>query len=153
VDLDGERRLHRLLVAAAQGGLLRSAHDASEGGLAVTLAEAAMGGPYSPEGLGASVDLAAHAPGVPPEGLLYGEDAGRIVVSAAPDRVAALEALAAEHGVPVSRAGRVGPPSGNLELRVGGSVLSWPIPTLRRIYFEAIPRRMQHPDVDRSAGE
>jgi hypothetical protein len=40
-----------------------------------------------------------------------------------------------------------------LELRAGGSLFNWDIPTLRRIYFEAIPRRMQHPDLDRSAGE
>jgi hypothetical protein len=85
--------------------------------------------------------------------VLYGEDAGRVVVSVAPDRLPAFETLAREHNVPVSRAGRVGKPSGDLELRVGGSVLSWSVPTLRRIYFEAIPRRMQHPDVDRSVGE
>ena len=153
VDLEAERRLQRLLVAAARAGLLQSAHDASEGGLAVALAEAALGGPYAAEGLGASVDLGAHAPGVPPEALLYGEDAGRVVVSVVPARVTALEALAREHGVPVSRVGRVGKASGELELRVGGSVFSWSVPALRRIYLEAIPRRMQHPDVDRSVGE
>jgi phosphoribosylformylglycinamidine synthase len=90
---------------------------------------------------------------VPPEGLLYGEDAGRVVVSVAPARLSTLESLAREHNVPVSRVGRVGKRSGDLELRVGSSVFSWSVPTLRRIYFEAIPRRMQHPDVDRSAGE
>ena len=52
VDLDAELRLQRFLVAAAQRGLLRSAHDCSEGGLAVTLAEAVIGGPYVPGSLG-----------------------------------------------------------------------------------------------------
>jgi phosphoribosylformylglycinamidine synthase subunit PurL len=153
VDLDAERRLQRLLVAAARGRLLRSAHDTSEGGLAVAAAEAAMGGAYAGGGLGASLDLTEYAPGVAPEGVLYGEDGARVVVSTAPADVAALVALAGEYGVPVDRVGRVGEASGALELRVGGRVLSWPIGALRQIYFTAIPRRMQHPDVDRSAGE
>jgi len=153
VDLEAERRLQWLLVAAAGEGLLRSAHDASEGGLAVALAEAAMGGAYAPEGLGASLDLSAYAPGVAPEGVLYGEDGARVVVSASSMDVVDLVALAGQHGVPVHRAGRVGEPGGALELRTGGRVFSWPIGALRQIYFSAIPRRMQHPDVDRAAGE
>ncbi|MEZ0335046.1 MAG: phosphoribosylformylglycinamidine synthase subunit PurL [Gemmatimonadales bacterium] len=153
VDLEAERRLQLLLVAAARKGFVRSAHDAAEGGLAVALAEAAIGGPYAAEGFGATVDLDAYAPGVGAVGVLYGEDAGRVVVSATSEQVPALESLAREHRVPVYRAGRVGKHSGSLELRVGGSVFTWSVPTLRRIYFEAIPRRMQHPDVDRSAGE
>src|SRR2546425_8956347 len=46
VDLAAERRLVDYLVAAAERGLLRSAHDCSQGGLGVALAEVAMGGPY-----------------------------------------------------------------------------------------------------------
>jgi phosphoribosylformylglycinamidine synthase len=151
VDLAAERRLQELLVAAAGRGLLRSAHDASEGGLLVTLAEAAIGGAYAPSGLGASLDLAGYAPGVELEGLLYGEDAGRVVLSAAPAHVAALADLAREGSVPLFRAGRVG--GSTLELRAGSGVFSWDVTTLRRTYFEAIPRRMQHADAERSAGE
>jgi phosphoribosylformylglycinamidine synthase len=153
VDLDAERRLQLLLVAAARRRLLRSAHDCSEGGLLVALAEAAIGGAYAPGGLGATLDLTACAPGVAPEGVLYGEDGARAVVSAAPGDVAALEALAGEHGVPAHHAGRVTEPDGALELRVGDRLFSWGISALRQTYFMAIPRRMQHPDVDRSAGE
>ncbi len=57
VDLDIERRLVEFLVEAAARGLLRSAHDCSEGGLGVALAEIAMGGPYAATGLGLDVDL------------------------------------------------------------------------------------------------
>jgi hypothetical protein len=99
------------------------------------------------------VDLTAYGSGTDPEGLLYGEDGARIVVSAASGEVTALLALAGEHGVPAHRAGRVGEPEGTLELRVGNQVFSWGIGALRQTYFMAIPRRMQHPDVDRSAGE
>jgi len=153
VDLAAERRLQRLLVAAAGRELLHSAHDCSEGGLLVAVAEAAIGGPYAAGPLGARLDLAGYADSLAPEALLYGEDAGRVVVSAGPDSLEPLLALAREHGVPAFRAGLVGQPAGTLELRAGGSLLSWDTVTLRRIYFEAIPRRMQHPDVDRSAGE
>jgi phosphoribosylformylglycinamidine synthase subunit PurL len=153
VDLDAERRLQRLLVAGAGRGLFRSAHDCSEGGLAVAIAEAAMGGPYAPTGLGATVDLSALATEVSPEGILYGEDGARAVVSVAPEQVAAVVGLAGEHGVPVHRVGQVAEPGGALELRLAARLLKWSVGALRQSYYAAIPRRMQHPDVDRSAGE
>ncbi len=152
VDLDSEANLQRFLVAAAEQHLLRSAHDCSEGGLAVTLAEAAMGGPYVPGSLGASLDLTGYAPDVPIEGLLYGEDGARAVVTCAPPQGRRLIGLANEHRVPVFHAGRV-ERAGTLELQVGSQLFSWSTEALRRIYSEAIPRRMQHPDVDRVVGE
>ena len=60
VDLDTERRLIDLLVAGAERGLFRSAHDCSHGGLAVALAEVAMGGPYQEHGFGLEIDLTTH---------------------------------------------------------------------------------------------
>jgi phosphoribosylformylglycinamidine synthase subunit PurL len=152
VDLDAEARLQRLLVEAAGRGLLRSAHDCAEGGLLVALAEAAIGGPYAPAGLGAAITLDGYAADVPLDGLLYGEDMGRAVVSTAPGQTGALLALSQAHQVPVFEAGRVGPPGGSLELRAGGHLFSWGIGSLRQTYFEAIPRRMRHPDEDRAAG-
>jgi len=152
VDLDAELRLQRFLAAAAEQQLLRSAHDCSEGGLAAALAEAVIGGPYVPGSLGADLDLTGYAPDVPVDGLLYGEDGARAVVSCAPPSSRFLIALANEHGVPVFHAGRV-QSAGALELQVGAHLFSWSTEALRRIYFDAIPRRMQHPDVDRAAGE
>jgi phosphoribosylformylglycinamidine synthase len=153
VDLDAERRLQRLLVAGAGRRLFRSAHDCAEGGLALALAEAAIGGPYAEGGLGATVDLSGLATHLPADGALFGEDGARAVVSVAPEHVAAVVALAGEHGVPVHRAGHVTEPGGALELHLGAQVFTWSVGGLRQIYFTAIPRRMQHPDVDRSAGE
>ena len=152
VDLDAELRLQRLLVAAAERRLLRSAHDCSEGGLAVTLAEAVIGGPYVPGSLGASLDLTGYAPDVPMDGLLFGEDGARAIVSCSQSSARPLIALADHHGVPIFRAGLV-ESAGTLELQVGPQLFSWSTEALRRIYFDAIPRRMQHPDVHRSAGE
>jgi len=149
VDLAAERRLQLLLVTAARARLLRSAHDCAEGGLAVALAEAAIGDPYARRTLGADLDLSGYADGVPLEGLLYGEDGARAIVTCAPDAVAGLLSLAADRGVPAYRAGTVGAPDGRLELRAGGRLLGWGATALRHIYFEAIPRRMAHATLDR----
>ncbi|MFN2570638.1 MAG: phosphoribosylformylglycinamidine synthase subunit PurL, partial [Gemmatimonadales bacterium] len=61
VDLDAERRLIELLVTGAERSLFRSADDCSHGGLAVAVAEVAMGGPYQQHGYGMDVDLTAYA--------------------------------------------------------------------------------------------
>ena len=152
VDLEAELQLQRFLVAAAEQRLLRSAHDCSDGGLAVTLAEAAIGGPYVPGSLGANLNLTGYAPDVPAEGVLYGEDGARAVVTCAPPHASRLIALANEYRVPIFHAGRV-ESAGTLELQRGSQVFSWSTVALRRIYLEAIPRRMKHADVDRVVGE
>jgi phosphoribosylformylglycinamidine synthase subunit PurL len=152
VDLEAERQLQRVLVEGASGGLLRSAHDCAEGGLLVALAEAAIGGPYATAGVGATLSLDGYADGVPLDGLLYGEDMGRVVVSCTPGELNQLIALCRRHGVPAFEAGRIGRAGGALELRAGGRLFSWSIGSLRQTYFEAIPRRMRQPDADRAAG-
>jgi hypothetical protein len=81
--------------------------------------------------------------------LLFGEDGARAVVSCPPAAAAGLLALAAERGVPALKAGLVRAPEGRLELRAGGRLLGWDTKALRRVYFEAIPRRMAHANLDR----
>ena len=151
VDLDRERALQRCLIEGARRGLIRSAHDCSTGGLAVALAESAMGGPYSTAGFGIQLDLAGYATGVGDLGLLYGEDHGRVVISCRPDQLAAVAALAAEAGVPLFDAGEVGPAGGAVTIATGASRYSWSVTELRNMYFSAIPRRMSHVDEDRAA--
>jgi phosphoribosylformylglycinamidine synthase len=152
VDLAAERALQRFLVAAARADLLRSAHDCSEGGLAVAITEAAMGGPWSTEPMGATIDLSHCAAGVPSRGLLFGEDGARAVLSADPSRAESLRALARKHEVPLCHAGAVTAPGGQLQVHLGEQELSWSIVALRETYFEAIPRRMQQADASRSNG-
>jgi phosphoribosylformylglycinamidine synthase subunit PurL len=144
VDLEAERRLQRLLAALAGAGLLRSAHDCSDGGLAVALAEACIGGPFAGATRGATVILP-DGGSVAPEALLYGEDAGRVVVSCSPPGLSDLLELAASHGVPAEEAGAVGPPGGRLEIRTsdGGIRYGWDTLSLRRAYCDAVPRRMR----------
>ena len=101
IDLDAEARLQRLLVALAQERLLSSAHDCSDGGLAVALAESAVLGGVGFTGAG---DL--------PDGrwdaAFFGETPSRAVVSCAEANVARVEAVAREAGVPCARLGAVG---------------------------------------------
>ena len=150
VDLEAERRLQHLLVDAAGQGLLRSAHDCSEGGLAVALAEAAIGGPYARHAFGATVALEAYGAGLADAPLLFGEDGARSVVSAAAGDVERLKDLCATHGVPVCDAGSVDSANGMLRVSTGSGALEWDLRHLRRTYFDAIPRRMRHTEVDRS---
>jgi len=95
VDLDREQALHNALLQAIRAGLVRSAHDCSEGGLAIALAESAIN---SRDGrLGANVayqrddEIAA----------LYAESPSRIVVSIAPESREAFDRIAGQFNVPV----------------------------------------------------
>lgn len=101
LDLEVEKGLQALLVEAARGGVLRSAHDLSEGGFAVGLAECAI---FS--GIGAEVRL--ELKGLRPDAVLFGESASRAIVSCAKSDEADLLALAGTHGVPCTRIGSTG---------------------------------------------
>jgi phosphoribosylformylglycinamidine synthase len=142
VDLEAERRLLDLLVAAAERGLVRSAHDCADGGLAVALAEAALGGPYQEAGFGLHVDLGRYAAPLAAVDLLFSESHARAVLTCAPEHAATLAALAAEHGVAAYEAGVVGEWNGQFHLRLRDAEIAQPVARLRDVYFSAIPRRM-----------
>ena len=142
VDLAAERALVDFLVEAAGRGLLRSAHDVSEGGLAVALVEAALMGP-APGGL--SADLSALTRRVDAVQLFFAEDHGRAVVSCDPGRVAEVLSLAHHRGVPAAAVGRVGEPGGTVRLAVNGFAVERPVGHLAAIWSGAIPGRMAGP--------
>ncbi|MFQ5513405.1 MAG: phosphoribosylformylglycinamidine synthase subunit PurL [Myxococcota bacterium] len=101
LDLAAERRLQGLLREATGTALLHSAHDVSDGGLAVALAECALG-----SGIGLRVRL--ESSGLRRDALLFGESASRAVLSLAPEKLEALLALAQRHGVPACDIGVTG---------------------------------------------
>jgi phosphoribosylformylglycinamidine synthase len=142
IDLGAERALQQFLVAAIQAGLVTSAHDVSDGGLAVTLAECCIGGPYASRSNGASLDLRTYAPALGVPELLYGEDQGRVVLSLPAARRHDLAMLAREHGIRLFGAGKVTGHGTALELLLPDGSVAWDVQVLRRIYMEAIPRRM-----------
>jgi phosphoribosylformylglycinamidine synthase len=142
VDLAAERRLVDLLVDGARRSLWRSAHDLADGGLAVALAEAAIGAPYASAPRGVTVDLRELAPAVDATGILFGEDHGRALVSAAPSSRGALLALAAAHGVPAQVIGTVGGEHARFDVVLRDAALRASSGELRELYYTAIPRRM-----------
>ncbi|MDP6350005.1 MAG: phosphoribosylformylglycinamidine synthase subunit PurL, partial [Chloroflexota bacterium] len=101
IDLDLEARVQAACLAGIRSGVVRSAHDVADGGLAVAVAESAIAG-----GIGATLDIDA-ADGRR-DALLFGESASRIVVSTAPDRLADLERMCGENGASLTIIGRVG---------------------------------------------
>jgi phosphoribosylformylglycinamidine synthase II len=123
VDLVGEKALATLLVEAV--GLVTSAHDVSDGGLAQTLVEASLA-----NNIGCSVRLEGD-----PFTELYAESAGRVVVTTTdPD---ALWALAERHGVPLRQLGRTGDPFLTVEQQ-----FSLPLAEIRAAWSATLPAAM-----------
>jgi phosphoribosylformylglycinamidine synthase subunit PurL len=143
VDLAAERALQRALLEMADGRLLRSAHDASEGGLAVALAESAIGDPERVMGLEADVEDE-----LPVAALLFGEAQGRAVVSCDPSNLDEVLEIAARHAVPARHIGSVGSPDGPFRIRTRAGTVETAAAKLAEVYYSAIPRRME-----RSAAE
>lgn len=148
VDLTAERALVDFLVTAAERRLLRSAHDVSEGGVAVALAECAMG---AKPPLGLDVDLTRWAGHVAPDAALFGEDQGRAVVSVTAGEVDAVLGLASQHHVPATVVGTVGSGGSQVRFAIGGVTVARPVSGLREIYEGAIPRRLAGPDAGLAA--
>jgi phosphoribosylformylglycinamidine synthase len=103
LDLEQERRVHEACRAAIAAGLVRGAHDCSEGGLAVTLAESCVSGQRL---AGAEIDLPAG--GERADLLLFGEGPSRVVVSVSPEAERHFERLMSEFALPWRWIGRVG---------------------------------------------
>ncbi len=135
LDLAAERRLHALLARGVAEGAIASAHDVTDGGLAVALAECAIAGAAR---IGADVVL---EDPLRPDALLFGESTGRVLVSGRD--ADALLALARAEGVPARRVGR----TGGDRLRIGpGQGPSWvdaPLERLHGVWSRALPRRLE----------
>src|SRR2546427_8657398 len=131
VDLAAERRLVDYLVAAAERGLPRSAHDCSQRGLGVALAEVALGGPYDETGFGLDLDLTAYALRLAAVDLLFSESHGRAVVTCQPERATAALALAQELGVRPQRLWTVAGRGGAVRLPVRDAAVEHPGARLR----------------------
>jgi phosphoribosylformylglycinamidine synthase len=133
VDLELERRLHACVLDAIRQGLVRAAHDTSEGGLLVAVAEGCLAG-----GVGARLALdpllLARAGGRL-DAALFGEAGSRIVVAVAPEAVEAVRALAAQHSVPVTPLGT----TGGDRLTVAG-LLDQPLTDLSATYHGTFER-------------
>jgi phosphoribosylformylglycinamidine synthase len=130
VDLSAEKRNGDFVRELIRDGRINAAHDMSDGGLAVALAEMAMA-----SGLGATLDAAPS--GIPPHAFWFGEDQARYLVTAPQERAEALLAHAQQREVPMRRLGRVG---GNALAIAGESPL--PVVALTRAFEDWLPAYM-----------
>jgi phosphoribosylformylglycinamidine synthase len=105
IDLHAEAALQKLVLSLARSELLRSAHDVSDGGLAVTLAECCTLGEQP---IGARIEGPAEASAERALASLFGESPSRVVVSVAPDHADEVTARAKKAGVLATRLGTVG---------------------------------------------
>src|SRR4051812_9966838 len=127
LDLEREAALLRLLQRAAHDDLMESAHDCSDGGLAIALAESAIAG---------DTGFAVSLPGdLPPHVTLFAESASRAVVGVPPERAAKFEDMAGALHVPFARLGETGGPR-----MVFDNLFELTVAEARAVHEEAIPR-------------
>ncbi len=138
LDLDEAVRLNEFLITLARAGLALSAHDCSDGGLAVTLAECAILATGGPLGLEATLES-----GTSEAAALFGESQSRVVVSCDAGDTDAIIALATKHDLPVARLGTVGGTEDRFVLRVGERTIDLAPSEMGGVYDAALPRRMQ----------
>jgi phosphoribosylformylglycinamidine synthase len=139
LDLAKERALHDAVRSLIKSRLVKSAHDLSEGGLAVALAESILAHPNPPpQPLGATIDLG--TTGLRLDQLLFNETQGRIVLSVKATDVAPIVLLLELRGIPVRRIGTVG--GDLLKITADGEHLAWPITDLRTAWYDSIAQAM-----------
>jgi phosphoribosylformylglycinamidine synthase len=135
LELEKEAALQRALVELAQAQLLHSAHDCSEGGIAVTLAESTFA-----SGVGMSVDLVSQS--LPPEFALFAEDASRVVISCDRDHFGRIQQIAVKYGIAAELIGETA--LERMEIRLDGRVVvSAPVADLREAYEGALERALR----------
>ncbi len=132
IDLEQEKRNQDFLLEAIEARLVRSAHDLSEGGLAVALAESAF---HDARKRGCQVDLEGT---MRADALLFGESQSRVLVTCRRKDAGRLAKLAASRGVPVRVIGRVG--GADLAVtRAGREILRVPVGTAYRAWKDSLP--------------
>jgi phosphoribosylformylglycinamidine synthase subunit PurL len=138
IELNAEKWLIDCLVALAEAGALESAHDLSDGGLAVAVAESC----FAAAGLGADVRIE-DQPNA--EYALFGERGARAIVSVASGKVAGVLATARQYGVGTREIGKV---TRDHAVRIeyqGRVVIAAPVPALQDIWARSLERNLQLP--------
>ena len=143
VDLAVAQTLHTTLLGLIHTGDIKSAHDCSEGGLAVALAESCVSqllARETPRLLGATVDLSG-VTDVRADALLFGETQSRVVISVAAGNAVKVLERAKLLGVPVRQLGTVG--GADLKIKTAGGEVTWGLRELHDVWWNSIARAMQ----------
>jgi phosphoribosylformylglycinamidine synthase subunit PurL len=136
LDFEKEKRAHDAVRALIRIGLVQSAHDCSEGGLAVALAEACLSGRQA---FGAELEFG--ETGLRPEVLLFNETQSRIIISVQKNNAAAALALLEWRSVPSRRLGTI-TKSDTLKISANGRTYAWSVPELHASWSQAIEKLM-----------
>jgi phosphoribosylformylglycinamidine synthase len=137
IDLAAEKRLIDCLVALAGERAVLSAHDVSDGGLAVSAAEACFGR----DELSAEIAIGAASPDDFAEAALFGERGARAVVSVATASLARVNAIAAQYKVRAQRIGTVTRGEFRIQYQ-GAGVIQGSVGSFRRVWSESLPTVM-----------
>ncbi|HKQ75105.1 MAG TPA: phosphoribosylformylglycinamidine synthase subunit PurL [Blastocatellia bacterium] len=146
LDLEAERAVQKACLSAIQAGLVRSAHDCSDGGLAVALAESCFSS-YGRGAIGARIDLTEHAElsGVDDlVTLLFAESPSRIILSVKPENAAAVIEIADQAGAACAAIGETGGSSLRF-MRSGQPLLEADVAMLERAWRDALPSHLDRP--------
>jgi phosphoribosylformylglycinamidine synthase len=136
IDLAAEKNLQECLVALAAAGTVSSAHDLSDGGLAVAVAESC----FVSEAFGAAISLTGEGPA---EFSLFHERGARAVVSISPDDLAAVLAVAQRYGVTARQIGKV-TRDNVLRIEYNGHIaVSSGVPALRDDWWNSLERALK----------
>jgi len=141
-DLAREKALHEALIGWIQSGIVKSAHDCSDGGLAVALAESCISrldARNTPHLIGADIDLGT-IKNLRLDALLFGEAQGRIVISVPAIQVARVLGQAKILEIPAVRIGTVA--GDQLKIVTTAGAYAWPASELHDLWWNAIARVM-----------
>ncbi len=152
INLETHKKTIDLLLNLIKGGLVQSAQDISDGGLAVALAECCFA-----NGIGATVTIESN---IRLDSLLFGETQSRIIFTAKPDQSEKIWEISARHGITVEKIGLTGGENLKIACSAGSPdtipirpadiapertyVIDLPVAKLRDIYEGAIPAYMEH---------
>jgi len=134
LDFAREKAVQDAVRSLIRSRLVKSAHDCSEGGLGVTLAESCLTNREEP--IGATIQLGEGRAEI----LLFNESQSRIVITTKGTNAGAALALLQWRGIPARRLGTVG--GDTLKINAGGEELAWPVAELQQAWTGSIPAAM-----------
>ncbi len=133
INLEFEKLLQTTLLTAIQQGVIKSAHDVSDGGLAIALAECCISNHENQHG--AAISLSDQ---LRPDSLLFGESQSRVIITASSENAALIQKLFEQAKIPTVKIGTVG----GTKLAISGLV-SVPLDSLSRAFYNAMPHFME----------
>jgi phosphoribosylformylglycinamidine synthase len=140
IDLDLERRVQLTCLNLADRFLVQSAHDCSDGGLSVAIAESCFSS-LNRKAIGAEIELKEE--NLPLEAMLFGESPSRIVISFSAEKLNEIEAVAKENGCPLAVVGKVA--GADLKIKVNDlEVVSAPIAELENVWQTSLEKQLEN---------